>query len=284
MTTDNQYLGSRTIISRVLQNQDHLPSLPAITLKIRQAINNSNTTHESLAMLIGSDPALNALLIKSASSPMYRTASAPKTLEAVISIIGFSGVNNIVMAHSINSLFVNKNPAIKRLYSISRKRQVVKGAISGLLAHKLGYRPADEALMISLLSEVGTLALLSAFKETSDVPDMQTYIKLCREYSKSLGGILLNRWNIDPRLIDIVKHCGHWERESDGKLELLDVINLSLYHAVKHLSPDADLPPLTQLAAYSKLKIPHNEIDQSGQLTLITENQTAIAGMIQMLQ
>jgi len=235
-------------------------------------------------MLIGADPALNALLIKSASSPMYRTVSAPKTLEAVISIIGFAGVNNIVMAHSINSLFVIKNPVIKKLYNISRQRQVVKGAVSGLLAHKLGYRPADEALMTSLLSEVGTLALLSAFKEISDVPDTQTYFKLCREYSKSLGVILLTKWNIDPKLVNIVRYCGEWERASDGDLELLDVINLSLFHAVKHMSPTADLPPLTQLAAYKKLNAGNNEMDESGQLRLITENQKAIAGMIQLLQ
>jgi len=284
MSEPRRYEIYRSVIAKVLKDQEHLPSLPAITLKIRRAINDPNTTNETLAMLVGSDPALSALLIKSASSPMYRTVSTPKTMEGVISIIGFTGVNNIVMAHSINSLFVIRHPVIKKLYNISRKRQVVKGAMSGLLAHKLGYRPADEALMVSLLSEVGTLALLSAFKDIPDIPDTETYFRLCRDYSKSLGVILLIKWNIDQKLIDIIKHCGRWEKPTEGTLELLDVINLGLYHTIKYTRPKAQLPALDTLAAYQKLKPPYNAMDKSNRLSLITNNTAAIRGMIQLLQ
>lgn len=274
----------RSVIAKVLNGQESLPSLPTITLKIRQAINDPNTTHTKLSMLVGSDPSLSALLMKSASSPMYRTASAPKTLESVISILGYAAVNNIVMVHSINSLFVFRSPVIKKLFNISRNRQVVKGAMSGLLAHKLAYRPADEALMVSLLSEVGTLALLSAFKDTAEVPDTETYFKLCRDYSKSLGVILLTKWNIDQNLISIIKNCGRWEQSTEGELSLLDIINLALYHTIKRTNPQANLPPLQTIAAYKKLQSAHNSIHPSDQLNLVVNNEPAIKGMIQLLQ
>lgn len=280
----SRYKIYRSVIARVLKDQEHLPSLPAITMKIRQSVSDSNTTVEKLAQLIGSDPALSALLMKSVSSPLYRTLAPPNTLQSVISIMGFAAVNSIIMAHSVNSLFVFRKPALKKLYNMSRQRQVVKGSMSGFLAQKLGYRPADEALMVSLLSEVGTLALLSAFRDYPDVPDTQTYLRLCRDYSKSLGVILLTKWGVDAKLIDAVKLCGRWEIGSEGNLELLDIINLALYHTVKHTSPSAQLPPLEELAAYKKLFPPNNTIAENGQLTLVTENQQEVQAMILSLQ
>lgn len=280
----SRYQIYRSVIARVLNDQEHLPSLPAITLKIRHAINDSNTTVEMLAQLIGSDPSLSALLMKSVSSPLYRTLESPNTLQGVISIMGFAAVNNVVMAHSVNSLFVFRKPALKILFNMTRQRQVVKGSMSGFLAKKLQYQPSDEALMVSLLSEVGTLALLSAFRDYDDVPDKQMYLRLCRDYSKSLGIILLTKWGVDEKLIDAVKYCGLWEKESEGPLSLLDIINLALYHTIKATSPNATLPDLKELAAYSKLRPPNNFLSPGGQLMLVTENLDEIKSMIKSMQ
>jgi len=70
----------RRVIYRVLNDTESLPSLPSTTLKIRQAMGEQQTTAESLAKLITKDPALSALLLKSASSPIYKRPVAPNTL------------------------------------------------------------------------------------------------------------------------------------------------------------------------------------------------------------
>jgi HD-like signal output (HDOD) protein len=280
----SRYLIYRSVIARVLNDQEHLPSLPAITMKVRQAISDNNTTTEKLGQLIGGDPALSALLMKAVSSPLYRTQEVPNTLSGVISIMGFSAVNNIVMAHSVNSLFVFQKPALKALYNLTRQRQVIKGSMSVFLAQKLKYRPADEVLMVSLLSEVGTLALLSAFKDRAEVPDTETYFRLCRDYSKSLGVILLNKWGVDVKLVEAVKHCGQWDVSSEGPMSLLDIINLGLYHTVRATSPKAKLPALKELAAYAKLQPPNNFVTSNELLMLVKDNQAEIKAIISSLQ
>ena len=138
--------------------------------------------------------------------------------------------------------------------------------------------------MVSLLSEVGTLALLSAFSDHEETPDKQSYLRLCRDYGKSLGIILLTKWGVDENLIDSVRYCGIWDRMSEGPLSLLDIINLGLYHTAKITTPHASLPELNDLVAYNKLTPPHNLISQNGQLKLITENHEEIRAMIDSLQ
>lgn len=46
------------VISQVMRDQEQLPSLPSLTLKIRTAIADPNASGDSLAELISIDPSL----------------------------------------------------------------------------------------------------------------------------------------------------------------------------------------------------------------------------------
>src|SRR5690554_7402073 len=126
MLGPKQYAVYRTVIKHVLSDSERLPSLPTITLRVRKALSEPNTDAQSLAQLIGKDPALSALLMKSASSPFYRRAVAPKTLTEVIALLGFANVNNMVMIHSMRNLFVLRSSVMKTLFRHSWQRLVIK--------------------------------------------------------------------------------------------------------------------------------------------------------------
>lgn len=252
-TGEKQYAVYRTVINGVLSDTERLPSLPAITLKIRQAISEDNTTANTLSTLISKDPALCALLIKSASSPLYGRSVAPKSLTDVIALLGFNEVNNIVMLHSVRSLYVMKSSHSKMLFSNTWKRLVFKTALASFIAKKLHFQPAAQVPMATLLTEIGSLAVLSAVLEMPQLPDEQTYIELCRSYSKSLGTILLRKWNVDDVFIKVVKDSGKWQDTWEEKLSLIDVVNLGIYHTVMLTRQRADLPLLKDIAAYQKI-------------------------------
>ncbi len=282
MQASKRYEIYRNVIKRVLADQESLPSLPAITLKIRQAISDESTTVDKLVKIISTDPALSTLLMKYASSPAFKTAKPANTLNSLISLMGFSTVNKIVMTHSVSSLFINRNPQLKKLYTISRNRQLVKAGYSIFLAQQLGYRPTDEVLMVSFLSEVGTLALLAALEEEVQIPDAATYFELCRRYSKSLGIVLLTKWQIDENLINAVKLIGQWNNSPKGQLALLDIVNLGLFHTVIRTSKSkkTSLPAVSDIAAFKKLMPQYRAVDNIGQLSLVSENQKQIDDLI----
>jgi HD-like signal output (HDOD) protein len=280
----SEYSIYRRVVSQLMQGEEQLPSLPRITLDIRRALGDPSISLSALVRLIGLDPALSALLMKHASSALYRHTRAPKTLHEVIALLGMAEVDRITMVHSIKSLFTLHSPGHKRLFVEAWERLVIKASTSAMLARLLGHVTAEHALLASLLSEVGTLAVLSAFRSESAIPSSELYYKLCREYSKSLGIIVLKKWSVHNEFIEVIRDSGNWQRSPGHSLQLLDLVNLALYHAIKQRTPDADLPPIQELAAYKKLLPPQAFIAENGELDLVFNHRADILAIAQALR
>ncbi|BFM18540.1 hypothetical protein R50073_47230 [Maricurvus nonylphenolicus] len=273
----------RATIDQIMLGQEKLPSLPDITLKIRQEAANPNTTIDRLAEMIAADPSLTVMLMRYACSPLYRTQQTPKSLDTAIGLLGIPSVDRLIMLHSVKSLFIMQSPKLKKLFNIAWQRQTLKAATSRFLAQKLGFNPPDEALIACLLSEIGTLAILSALTDAKEVPSQQVYFRLCREYSKSLGVIILKKWSLDNRYAEIVRHCGDWTQATGQQLSVTDIINLALYHTIALLKKDHNLPDIESLPAYQKLPPPFNQVGKNGLLHLVNANLKDIVGVARSL-
>lgn len=266
----------RRVVSQLMQGEEQLPSLPTITLDIRRALGDAQVPINTLVRLIGRDPALSAMLMKHASCALYRTTQAPQTLQDVITLLGMKEVDRITMVHSVKSLFTLHSPAHKRLFIEAWERLVLKASTCALLARLLSRIPAEHALLASLLSEVGTLAVLSAFKDEEAIPSSELYYKLCREYSKPLSIIVLKKWAVDNAYIEVIRETGHWHFSKGERVDLLDLVNLALYHALKERQVGTELPPLPELAAYQKILPPQDFIGDNGELSLVVEHRADI--------
>ena len=265
-------------IERVQSNEDQLHSLPTITLEIRHATCNPNISVSHLSAIIAKDPSLTAILIKHASSAFYRTADKPKNLQDAISRLGIHAVDNLTLTHSIKSLFVLRDRQLKNLYQQALRRQTLKACMSYYLAKAIRFQGAEDTLIASLLSEVGTLTLLVAL-QNHDVPAEQTYKTLCQYYSKHLGAILLAKWGVAPLFLDVLRKTGQWTLDTGKGIQLVDVINLALFHSVHHLTADNDLMPIQSLSAFKKLAPQHNNLNKENKLLIIANNMSEIESL-----
>ncbi len=272
----SSYTIYRQVVSQLMSGEEQLPSLPTITLEIRRALAKQQVNMQELSGLIGKDPALSALLMKYASSALLRQQRPPKSMLDVLSMLGLAQVERITMLHSIKSLFTLHSAAHKRLFMETWERLILKASAAAFIARMVGHIPPDHALLASLLSEIGTLAVLSAFRNAQDIPTPELYYKLCREYSKSIGVILLKKWAVDDEYVQVIRNAGDWSYRARLGIELIDVVNLALYHAIKELSDATDLPPIDQLASYHKLQPPLNFIDEQGELALLSSHRDDI--------
>ncbi len=269
----------RQVLSQLMSGEEQLPSLPTITLSIRRALARQEVSLAELSTLISKDPALSALLMKYASSALLRQQRPPKSMLDVLNMLGLAQVERITMLHSIKSLFTLHSAAHKKLFLETWERLILKASTAAFLARMVGHVPPDQALLASLLSEIGTLAVLSAFSNAQDIPSPELYYKLCREYSKSLGVILLKKWAVDEEYIQVIRNAGNWSYRGRLNMELIDVVNLSLYHAIKELNANAELPPLDLLTGYIKLQPPLDFIDEDGELTLLSSHRHDILAL-----
>lgn len=246
-----------------------------ITFEIRKAIEQQDLSMLELSKLLAKDPALSAVLIKYASSPLVGSPSPPQNLLEVVRLLGMNQVERITMVHSVKSLFSVHSVKHKRLFMEAWRRLALKASLSTYIAKQLHFKNVqpDNVLMAALLSEVGTLAVLSAFKNSEQTPDTPTYVALCREYARSLGIITLKQWQVDAQYLKVIQEIGNWTAENPGPLNLLDVINLGLYHSLKLSYTKNDLPPLAELTAYNKLEEPNNKIIAGGLNMVMTNIQ-----------
>lgn len=284
-TEESGYSIYRRLVSQLMNGEEQLPSLPMITMEIRRALANPDASTSSLARVINKDPALSATLVKHAASTRLRTALPPKTLEDVIRTLGMLEVDRITMVHSIKSLFTLHSASHKKLFVHTWSRLARRGSISAVLARLLGHASSEHVLLASVLSDIGALAILSAFKDAQQIPSPELYSRLCREYGKSLGVIVLKKWAVDDSYIAVVRGLGAWDESSGPGVELVDLINLGLFHALREAGPTALLPPLRELAAYRKLQPPLNALDPSGNgLALVASQRAEIQRVESLLQ
>jgi HD-like signal output (HDOD) protein len=273
----SDYASYKSAVARVLNDPEHLPLLPGITQDIRHALIRSDSCAHTLSKLIEQDSALSQLLMRYATSVMMHNHMPPQSVFDVVRILGMAQVERITMLHAVKSLFSGHTQAYTRIFAASWDRLINKASMSALIAKKVGRVAPDYALLGSLLSEVGTLAVLSVFK-TGDlpVPDSETYVTLCREFAKSLGIALLEKWGMDDAYIQLVRQVGNWQAAEDEPFGLIDVINLGLYHSLKVRMTANRLPPISHLCAYQKLSEKHNAITDTNELEMVVMHRDDI--------
>ena len=274
----------RTCIEQVMNGDERLPSLPDVTLKIRRAATDESTTIKKLCELISRDPSLSVVVMHHSRNAMFKTLAEAKDLEGAVRMMGVPYVANLIMMHSIKSLFINNNPQLRALFAISWKRQALKASMSRFLAQQLKFQTPDEAFISSLLTDLGTLAILSSLSGLKEVPDQRSYLTLCRHYSRSLGIIILRKWGMDESYIHIARECGNWELK-DGfqpaPISALDIVNLGIYHTSSLLKRDSQLPPLDSLEVYELLPSSLNQLNKKGLLAVVTNNLREIVDAAQ---
>lgn len=273
----SDYAIYKSAVSQFLNEPEHLPLLPSITQDIRHALARPDSCAHSLSKIIERDADLSQLLLRYASSVMMHNHMPPQSIFDVVRLLGMAQVERVTLLHAVKSLFSSNSQAYTRIFAASWDRLVTKASMSALIAKKLGRMAPDYALLGSVLSEVGSLAVLSVFKAGDlSLPDRETYVRLCREFSKSLGIALLQKWEMDDEYVQLIRQVGNWQAAEEHPLSLLDVVNLGLYHSLKARMTPWRLPPLSHLAAYQKLSEKHRSITDTNELEMVVTHRDDI--------
>jgi len=270
---------SLAVVKRVLDGSESLPGLPSLVLEIRRTIDRDDVTVKKVAELVRNDPGLTALLFKYAASPIYRTRTQPTTLDGVISKLGFRAVSNIVLIHSVRGTFFAKSPQLRALYAVAWRRVITRAGLACFLARFFNLH-ADDLLASGLLSDVGSLALLSALKTVPNLPEETAFVWLCRKYGKHISVLLLRQWGIDPEVVQLVGKIGAWHEAQAGAIDNQDALNLALYHSLLWVDQLTDLPALTTLALYDKLPEALSAIGADGGLAFLGDQRAQIEEII----
>jgi HD-like signal output (HDOD) protein len=165
MSTDTADRATQ-VVEKAIASIGDLATLPEVTIKIIELVENPKSTARDLHEVIKNDPALSVKVLKVVNSAFYGLPGQVASVDRAIILLGLSAVKNIAIAASIARLF--KGSRISEQFSASDLwRHSVAVAVAARTIAKLAPHPAmaDEIFVAGLIHDLGTLIERQAYPD-----------------------------------------------------------------------------------------------------------------------
>lgn len=161
-TADN----TTAIVNKALTSIGDIATLPEVTIKIIEIVEDPKSTARDLHEVIKNDPALSAKVLKVVNSAFYGLPGQVASVDRAIILLGLSAVKNIAIAASIARLF--KGRRISEHFSAADLwRHSVAVAVAAHDIAKALPHPAmvDEIFAAGMIHDLGTMVERQAFPD-----------------------------------------------------------------------------------------------------------------------
>lgn len=244
-----------------------LPSLPDLAIRVRKLVRQQDFVFSDLAKIIETDPGLASFILKIANSPAFRGKFPTDKLAPAINRLGANSVTNIVTTYSLRTMFRSKSPALQQALRKVWNQSVHLGATSAVLADHLTRLDPDRALLGGLLANIGALPLLAAAGRRSDIAfDTNLVETMLQTYARQVGVVMLQAWQLDEELIDVVRNREVWHRQGDESADLTDVVLVASMIVNLETQPQFKILDETSMPALQRLRPPPPDTHWSAEL------------------
>lgn len=153
------------VVAHAIQEISHIATLPEITLKIIDLVEDPTSTAQDLHQVITNDPALCSRILKVVNSSFYGLPGQIGSINRAIVLLGLNAVKNIAIATSLTKLFrageLSPNFSARDLWT----NATCLAAGSKLIADRAGIGLADEAFLAGLLANIGIMVEMQTHRD-----------------------------------------------------------------------------------------------------------------------
>jgi len=157
---------TKAVVKSALAAVGEIATLPEVTVKIIEVVEDPKGTARDLHEVIKKDPALSAKVLKVVNSAFYGLPGQVASVDRAIVLLGLSAVKNIAIAASISRLF---NSAHKS--DLFDARELWRHSVAvGVAAKKISQAAGDlagheEMFLAGLIHDLGLLIERQAFPD-----------------------------------------------------------------------------------------------------------------------
>src|SRR6185295_11066693 len=145
------------IVANAIREISHIATLPEITVKVVELVEDPKSTAQDLHKVIANDPALCARILKVVNSSFYGLPGQIGSINRAIVMLGLNAVKNIAIAASLAKLFRGGELAPNFSAKLLWTHSVVTAATCKMLADRIGLACADEAFLSGLIHDIGIM-------------------------------------------------------------------------------------------------------------------------------
>ncbi len=161
---------SDRIVESAIAKVGEIATLPEVTVKIIEIVENPRSTARDLHDVIKNDPALASRLLKVVNSAFYGLPGQIASVDRAIVLLGLSAVKNIAIAASMTHLF-NSGATVEGFNGVEVwKHSVAVAVASRLITSAQGKPSVEESFLAGLIHDLGLLVQRQVFpKEIAEV-------------------------------------------------------------------------------------------------------------------
>lgn len=155
---------TQQLVESAVAEVTHIATLPEITLKIIDLVEDPDATAKDLHNIIANDPALCARVLKVVNSAFYGLPGQIGSINRAIVLLGLNAVKNIAIAASLAKMFRGGQlcPQFSARDLWSHSIAVAAGV--QLLAEKIELGLPDEAFLAGLVHDIGIMVEMQAMR------------------------------------------------------------------------------------------------------------------------
>lgn len=225
---------AKAIVDKAVASIGDIATLPEVTIRIIEVVEDPKSTARDLHEIIRNDPALSVKVLKVVNSAFYGLPGQVASVDRAIILLGLSAVKNIAIAASIARLF--KGQRISRHFSAADLwRHSVAVAVAAHSIAKASPHPVmvNEVFVAGMIHDIGTLVERQVYPDQfAEVVDRsmetgQDFLECERENvgadHQAFGVGLTTKWKFPHRLRAAV---GFHHNPKDLNAELRNIATL----------------------------------------------------------
>ena len=203
---------SDQVVQHAVQQGTQIATLPEVTIKIVEMVEDPRSAARDLHNVIKNDVALSARILKVVNSAFYGLPRQVSSVDRAIVLLGLSTVKNIALAASVSKLFKGKDLSNEFTAKDLWMHSLACGVFCRLLGEKIGMAGHEELFVAGLMHDLGILVERQVFPDKlSEAIDKasggqctlcEAEIELIGADPQAFGADLDNRWKF-PALFGI---------------------------------------------------------------------------------
>jgi len=219
-----------------------LPSLPEVAVRIRDLIEDQNTTTKQIADVLSQDAALSVRLLKVVNSPLYRGGTPIDDLHMAVTRMGGKLVRDLIINLAIKQMFQPSSRIVDKQFRHAWSTSVNMAASCQLIAASVGGIRTEQALLAGLIHNIGALPLFMIVGSDENLfNDLTGLNSIVQALQSRVGTLMLESWNFSDDLIEVVKECHNFnydQNDGSGLVSLVQIALLEGGHVADEQAPE----------------------------------------------
>jgi len=223
---------TESVATQIANETLEIATLPEITLKIIQVVQDPRSTAHDLHQIVCNDPVLSSRVLRVVNSAFYGLPGQIGNIDRAIMLLGLNAVKNIAIAASIAKMFKTAVACDDFTGKDLWLHSIAVGAANKLITSAIGLALPDEAFLAGLIHDIGLVALMQTqgrkFTEIlqrvkAGVPFRQAEQAVLATDHPAVGMALAARWKF-PRSFQYVIGYHHQPADLAPENRLLAVV------------------------------------------------------------